>query len=409
MAYGIPERAAMIALMALNKETPNAELYRRYGLDVKKRTREKLNRDGLIQSRSLGAKGFVHELTDAGWAWAVAELDAPVPRRPGSGGRALYALLNGLKVALDARGMLLQELFAPAAPKPPGSLRERIRQAYRSLARRPWDWVELRDLRGPARRLASPRGGPGARPDVPQQGRQSHAARGPRPAHPSRPGRGASARRGRHAPDQHGVSAMDPELKALGAGRVPYGICRQRHLARRRHPRGRHSFVGVRPGSGDARPSARRRPGRQPRHPGAAGNRQVALPGTRPTRSGRAGSGLRPLSAQYCAPVLGQSGACLRGCSASEGRRSEWDPVECRPPRFGRSDWAARNGDRGLGGGNVRRLASEGRSPKPPTAPRSPARGPGRRRRGARAHSHQQRRSCPSGHRRCLDSRAGNR
>ena len=147
MAYGIPERAAMIALMALNKETPNAELYRRYGLDVKKRTREKLNRDGLIQSRSLGAKGFVHELTDAGWAWAVAELDAPVPRRPGSGGRALYALLNGLKVALDARGMLLQELFAPAAPKPPGSLRERIRQAYRSLARRPWDWVELRDLR----------------------------------------------------------------------------------------------------------------------------------------------------------------------------------------------------------------------------------------------------------------------
>ena len=26
MVYGIPERAAMIALMALNKETPNAEL-----------------------------------------------------------------------------------------------------------------------------------------------------------------------------------------------------------------------------------------------------------------------------------------------------------------------------------------------------------------------------------------------
>ena len=148
MAYGIPERAAMIALMALNKETRNAELYRRYRIDVKRPIREKLNRDGLLQSRNMGAKGFAHELTDAGWAWAVAELDEPVPSRPGSAGGALYALLNGLKVALDARGMVLQELFAPPAPKPAGSLRERIRQAYRSLASRPQDWVELRDLRG---------------------------------------------------------------------------------------------------------------------------------------------------------------------------------------------------------------------------------------------------------------------
>ncbi len=146
MAYGIPERAAMIALMALNKETRNAELKRRYGIDVRKAVRVKLNQDGLLQSRR-GAKGYVHELTDAGWAWAVAELDEPVPPHARSAGGALYALLNGLKVALDARGMLLQELFAPPAPKPAGSLRDRIRQAYRSLASRPWDRVELRDLR----------------------------------------------------------------------------------------------------------------------------------------------------------------------------------------------------------------------------------------------------------------------
>ena len=147
MPYGIPERATMIALMALNRETPNAELKRRYGIDVRKAVRVRLNEDGLLQSRRRGAKGYVHELTDAGWAWAVAELDAPVPTRAGSAGGGLYALLNGLKVALDAREMLLQELFAPRAPKPPGSLRDRIRQAYRSLAPRPWDWVELRDLR----------------------------------------------------------------------------------------------------------------------------------------------------------------------------------------------------------------------------------------------------------------------
>ena len=147
MVYGIPERAVMIALMALNRETPNAELKRCYGLDVRKPTREKLNREGLLQSRKLRARGFAHELTDAGWAWVVAELDAQVPPRAGSAGGALYALLNGLKVALDAREMVIQELFAPAAPRPAGSLRDRIRQAYRNLASRPWDWVELRDLR----------------------------------------------------------------------------------------------------------------------------------------------------------------------------------------------------------------------------------------------------------------------
>ena len=147
MGYGIPERALMIALMALNKETLNSELKRLYRLNVRKATRDKLNQDGLLQSRKLGRKGFAHELTDAGWAWVVAELDETVPTQAGSSGGALYALLNGLKVALDARGMLLQELFAPSAPEPAGSLRDRIRQAYRNLASRPRDWVELRDLR----------------------------------------------------------------------------------------------------------------------------------------------------------------------------------------------------------------------------------------------------------------------
>ncbi|MCY4076470.1 MAG: hypothetical protein OXH04_13690 [Acidobacteria bacterium] len=138
----------MIALMALNRETLNSDLKSRYKLDVRKSARVKLNRDGLVQSRRLeGGKGYAHELTDAGWAWVVAELEKEAPKRAGSAGGALYALLNGLKVALDARGMLIQELFASAVPEPSGSLRDRIREAYRNLASRPWDWVELRDLR----------------------------------------------------------------------------------------------------------------------------------------------------------------------------------------------------------------------------------------------------------------------
>ncbi|MCY4633324.1 MAG: hypothetical protein OXG04_02240 [Acidobacteria bacterium] len=150
MGYGIPERAVMIALMALNRETLNTELKRRYRLELKKPARDKLNREGLVQSRRLPGKGFAHELTDAGWAWVVAQLDAPAPLRTGSAGGALYALLNGLRVALDARGMVIQELFdqsEPTAPQRTGELRDRIRQAYRNLSSRPWDWVELRELR----------------------------------------------------------------------------------------------------------------------------------------------------------------------------------------------------------------------------------------------------------------------
>ena len=53
MEYGIPERGVMIALMALNRETRNAELKERYRLDLKKAARDKLNREGLVQSRRL--------------------------------------------------------------------------------------------------------------------------------------------------------------------------------------------------------------------------------------------------------------------------------------------------------------------------------------------------------------------
>ena len=216
MAYGIPERAAMIALMALNKETPNAELKRRYGIDVKKPIRDKLNQDGLLQSRRLGgAKGFAHELTDAGWAWAAAELDAGVPPRARSAGGALYALLNGLKVALDARGMVIQELFAPAAPGPVGSLRDRIREAYHSLVPRPWDWVELRDLRAQlgdwlaARWTWSSSGCSARRTSISRCTKTAAGSR--RPTGTRRFGSAWTT-----APDQHGVRAVEPELKALG-------------------------------------------------------------------------------------------------------------------------------------------------------------------------------------------------
>lgn len=156
--YGLRERCAMLALMALAREVTNGELDARYKLGLDKPQRERLNKDGLITSRKEG-RGFAHELTDKGWAWAARELQAGVPARAGSAGGALYAVLHGLAAVLQRRGMVLSDLFAPvsapaalapeiktAAAPPAQPLRERVRAAYKRLAERPRDWVYLSDL-----------------------------------------------------------------------------------------------------------------------------------------------------------------------------------------------------------------------------------------------------------------------
>ena len=300
MAYGIPERAAMIALMALNKETPNAELKHRYGIDVRKSTRLKLNGAGLLQSRNLGRKGFAHELTDAGWAWAVAELDEGVPPRAGSAGGALYALLNGLKAALDARGMLLQELFAPPPDSEtcrlaPGAGFGRPTAASRPGLGTGWSCaISGRSLGDWPRREVDQ--------EIVRMFREKdvnltlHEDRGRLTR--SRSGRGPSPRRGRHAPDQHGVRAVDAELKALGqVGFSTFHTAKDIWRDDGIHVDGIHTWAFDRVLE-NSRPGARRRRRRQPRHSGAARNRQVALPGTRPARGDRAGAGLRSLSAE---------------------------------------------------------------------------------------------------------------
>ncbi len=146
--HGIRERCAMLALMALGREALNGELDARFKLGLDKSQRERLNKDGLIASRKQG-RGFAHELTDRGWAWATRELRAGVPSRAGSAGGALYAVLNGLAAALERHDMALAELFAIApdeASPTPEPLSQLIRVAYRRLAKCPRDWVYLSDL-----------------------------------------------------------------------------------------------------------------------------------------------------------------------------------------------------------------------------------------------------------------------
>jgi hypothetical protein len=153
MPYGIRERAVMIALAALGGERSNADLKNTYKLDLERRFRERLNRDGLVLSRKEG-RSFSHKLTERGWQHVTSEMLADVPKRAGSAAGALFALLSGLRPAAERAGGL-KELFASRAPaKQPApspasipGLRDQIQQSYRTLAKRPQDWVMLRDLR----------------------------------------------------------------------------------------------------------------------------------------------------------------------------------------------------------------------------------------------------------------------
>lgn len=151
MAYSIRERAVLIALAARGGEISNPELDKLYKLDLKKPFREKLNRNGLVKSRQEN-RSFIHVLTDAGWTWVETEMSAELPANAGSAGGALYALLAGLRPAARRAGGLKTLLSGSAGrgnqtAHPTDDIRQQIHNAYRALAKRPQDWVQLRDLR----------------------------------------------------------------------------------------------------------------------------------------------------------------------------------------------------------------------------------------------------------------------
>jgi hypothetical protein len=95
---------------------------------VKKADRDALKAAGLITERKM-AGGFQLEMTERGWTWASDHLDADLPL----GSETLQGWLSQLKIFLDAKGFVLADMFASAAPPvilSPASLPERIRAAY---------------------------------------------------------------------------------------------------------------------------------------------------------------------------------------------------------------------------------------------------------------------------------------
>jgi len=180
------ELRALFILMAEADEVSNSYLRQRYGgYALTGKPRERLNAMKLVESRKQGRSGFVHILTDRGWARAKAELEKD-DLQLGTGGIAAtcLAVLRGVQRYLKRTGLSASDVFVPdtvqvtpalasapaavptpasaavelpqespvtppppAMPLPPEDVEKRIRAAYFELADEPGRHVPLIKLR----------------------------------------------------------------------------------------------------------------------------------------------------------------------------------------------------------------------------------------------------------------------
>jgi hypothetical protein len=144
------DNAILITLMAEARAMLNTDLIERYGINVVKSRREKLNRLRLVRSEQSG-RTYLHELDDKGWVRVQDYLDVSSPRARAVGG-ALSALHANLLERVMARSgyRSLGEMFSRTDITPqerPSNLEVRLRNAYAALATEPGAWVALARLR----------------------------------------------------------------------------------------------------------------------------------------------------------------------------------------------------------------------------------------------------------------------
>jgi len=158
------ETAALLILLAEAGPVSNVRLIQDHRCQLKKRSRERLERLKLIEVERASGR-LVLTLSEEGWAHCRTQL-AVASAPPGSGavGGALYAVLRRWGRFLAARRLSLDEFVtasntpaatgAPAGEQAPGeqapgeqAVEERVRAAYRMIAARAGDLVSLADLR----------------------------------------------------------------------------------------------------------------------------------------------------------------------------------------------------------------------------------------------------------------------
>jgi len=138
--YGATERAALLVLMLESRKVPNPELANQHKVKLTPLGRGKLNKAGLIRTFD-DVKPMVHEITDEGIAWCLADLvEGELPPRSSSHARVIFGLLKKFVRHHQERGTLIEVIRSR-------DLESLIRAVYEELAVEPQDWIRLARIR----------------------------------------------------------------------------------------------------------------------------------------------------------------------------------------------------------------------------------------------------------------------
>jgi hypothetical protein len=145
------ESAILVVLMSENRDIRNPDLKEHFGFELKKPSREKLNRLNYLETRTDGGV-MVHRLGDAAWDRFREPLNFD-GARPRAFGAALGSLLAAVQRDLQRNNRSLAMAFAPElaepTPRPMADvdLTDRIREVYAATASVPRAWVSIADIR----------------------------------------------------------------------------------------------------------------------------------------------------------------------------------------------------------------------------------------------------------------------
>jgi hypothetical protein len=146
-ALGNPEKAALIALMLVGEEVSTPDLKKRHGIDLRKETREKLNDEKLITSRT-DARPHTHKITEAGETKCeevLVAMEAP-PRTSALLG-VVFDMLVPIVRYFQRHDIRLIDVLRTTDVETQVTLETLIRRAYKDLSAKPGDWVRLAELR----------------------------------------------------------------------------------------------------------------------------------------------------------------------------------------------------------------------------------------------------------------------
>ncbi|MFI9380721.1 hypothetical protein [Kutzneria sp. NPDC052558] len=137
--YDSHEQATLLLLLLDRNGVPNPDLKKKYGIKFPATSRDKLVKDGLIESTKVGIRN-VHKITEAGIDWCARELGAiETPLRSSPLAKMIFELARNLPDFLQWH----DTDFADVLDR--GSVEKAIRDAYQDLKSQ--DWVRLAKIR----------------------------------------------------------------------------------------------------------------------------------------------------------------------------------------------------------------------------------------------------------------------